>query len=133
MRNKDSFCLLSGEANAFYKVKIISVVLSARKVQLSPSVFLAHAKALESGLAKYPIRRVVCKTYIIPAGNMYGNDQKLFAEQLPTRLVIGCVDNDAFNGSYIMNPYNFKNFVLSETSIHLDGNIRRLKSNYGGR
>ena len=58
VRNKDSFYLMSGEAGASYKVKIISAVLSVRKVQLSPSVFLAHAKALESGLAKYSIRRV---------------------------------------------------------------------------
>ena len=46
VRNKDSFCLMSGEANAFHKVKFISAVLLVRKVQLSPSVFLAHAKAL---------------------------------------------------------------------------------------
>ena len=65
VRNEDSFCLMSGEANASYKVKIISAVLLVRKVQLSPSVFLAHANALVSGLAKYPIRRVVCKTYTI--------------------------------------------------------------------
>ena len=44
VRNKDSFCLMSGEANPNYKVKLISAVLL---VQLSPSVFLAHAKALE--------------------------------------------------------------------------------------
>ena len=104
-------------------------------MQLSPSVFLAHAKALESGLAKYPIRRVACKTYTISAGN-YGNHAKLFTGQLPTRLVIGCVDNDAFNGSYTKNPYNVKNFALSEISIYLDGNtqpIRPLKLNYAGR
>ena len=52
VRNKDSFCLMSGEANASYKAKLISAVLLVLKVQLSPSVFLAHAKALESGLAK---------------------------------------------------------------------------------
>ena len=61
---------MSGEANPSYKVKLISAVLLFRKVQLSPSVFIAHAKALESGLAKYPIKRVVCKTYTIPAGNL---------------------------------------------------------------
>ena len=52
VRNKDSFCLMSGEAEATYKVTIISAVLLVRKVQLSPSVFLAHAKVLNSGLAK---------------------------------------------------------------------------------
>ena len=67
---EDSFCLISGEAGGIYKVKIISDVLLVRKVQLNPSVVLAHAKALESGLAKYPIRRVVCKTYTIPAAYM---------------------------------------------------------------
>ena len=45
-RNKDSFCLMSGEANSYYNVTLISAVLSVRKVQLSPSVFLAHSKAL---------------------------------------------------------------------------------------
>ena len=37
VRYKDSFCVMSGEANASYKVKIISAVLLVRKVQLSPS------------------------------------------------------------------------------------------------
>ena len=76
VRNKDSFCLMSGEANPTYKVNLISAVLSVRKVQLNPSVFLAHAKALESTLAKYPIKRVVRKTYNIPAGNLDGNHEK---------------------------------------------------------
>ena len=59
MSKSDSFCLMSGEANPSYKVNLISAVLLVRKVQLSPSIFLAHAKAFESGLAKYPIKRVV--------------------------------------------------------------------------
>ena len=54
--NKDWFCLVSGEANPYHKVKLISAVLLVRKVLLSPSVFLAHAKALESGLVMYPIK-----------------------------------------------------------------------------
>ena len=111
---------MSDEANPSYKVKLISTVMLVRKVKLSPSVFLAHAKALESGLAKYPIRRVVCKTYTIPAGNLDGNHEKLFNGQLPSRLVIGCVDNDAFNGNNVKNPFNFKHFSLSEISLHLE-------------
>ena len=85
VRNKDSFCLMSGEANAFYKVKIISAVLLVRKVQLSPSVFLAHAKALDSGLATYPIRRVVCKTYTIPAGNLDGKSREAVHRTTPNK------------------------------------------------
>ena len=78
---------------------------------------------------------MVCKTYTIPAGNLDGNHKKLFTGQLPTRLVIGRVDNDAFNGRYTKNPYNFTNFALSEISIHHDVSqpIRPLKPNYAGR
>ena len=101
VRNKDAFCLMSGEANPSYRVNLISTVLIVRKVQLSPSVFLAHAKALDSGLAKYPIKRVICKTYTFPAANLDGNHEKLVTGQLSSRLVIGWVDNDAFNGNYV--------------------------------
>ena len=114
-------------------VKLISAVLLVCKAQLSPSVFLAHAKALESGLAKYPIKRVACKTYTIPAGNLDGNHDKLFTCQLPSRLVIGCVDNDAFKGNYVKNPFNFKHFSWSEISLHLDGHtqpVKPLKPNF---
>ena len=124
---------MSGEANPSYKVKLIIAVLLVRKVQLSPSVFLAHAKALESGLAKYPIKRVVCKTYTIPAGNLDGNHEKLSTGQLPSRLVIGCVDNDAFNENYIKNPFNFKYYAFNEISLHLDGHtqpVKPLKPNF---
>ena len=69
-------------------------------------------------------------------GKLGRKHEKLFTGQLPTRLVIGCVDNDAFNGSYTKNHYTFKNFALNEISIHLDGNtqpIRPLNLNYAGR
>ena len=99
-------------------------------------VFLAHAKVLESGLAKYPIKRVVCTTYTIPAGNLDGNHEKLFSGQIPSRLVIGCVNNDAFNENYVKNPFNFKHCALSEISLYLDGNtqpVKLLKTNFANR
>ena len=68
-RNKDAFCLMADAAAAF-KVKILDCKLYVRKVKISPSVFIAHNKALEGGNAKYPIRRAVCKTYTIPTGNL---------------------------------------------------------------
>ena len=110
-----------GAAGSTYKIKILDCKLYVRKVKISPSVFLAHNKALESGNAKYPIRRVVCKTYTIPTGNLDHTQENLFTGQLPTRLVIGCVDNDSFNGRYTKNPYNFKNFDLRQLKVYLDG------------
>ena len=96
VRSRDAFCLMSANA---HKTQIVSAIMFVRKVKLSPSVFLAHAKALENATAKYPIRRAVCKTVTIPTGFLDVSHEKLFSGQLPTRLVIGLVLNSAFNGT----------------------------------
>ena len=67
---------------------------------------------------------------------MDDNHEKLFTGQLPSRLIIGYVDNDAFNGNYIKNPFNFKHYALSEISLHHDGNtqpVKPLKPNFANR
>jgi hypothetical protein len=48
-------------------VVITAATLLFGKIKLSPSVFLAHAKTLDSETAKYPIRRVICKSFTVPA------------------------------------------------------------------
>jgi hypothetical protein len=63
-RSKDAFCLMATGDQA-YQAQITSAALVIRKVKISPSVYLAHAKALENGMAKYPIHRVICKTFTV--------------------------------------------------------------------
>jgi len=86
------------------------------------------------GNAKYPLRRVVCKTFTIPGGNMNFTQEKLFSGQLPTRLVLGCVDNDAFNGVHDKNPFNFKHYDLRQLKLYIDGqqqhHIKPLELNF---
>ena len=131
-RSKDAFCLMATGDQA-YKAQITSAALVIRKVKISPSVYLAHAKALENGMAKYPVHRVICKTFTVPAGYLDVSHEKLFTGQLPSRLVIGCVDNTSFNGDVSKNPFNFKHFSLSEIMVYLDGQqhgIKPLTSNF---
>ena len=117
-----------------YKVKITHASLFVRKVKLMPSVFLAHAKALERETAKYPIRRVVCKSFAIPQNYLDVNHEKLFSGQLPTRIVVGLVDNRAFNGHREQNPFNFQHFNLQEIALYLDGQqqhaVRPIQPNF---
>jgi len=91
--------------------------------------------SLEISTAKYPINRVVCKTLTIPSAVMDVNHEKLFSGQIPTRIVIGLVRNDAFNGSTTRNPFNFQNFKLTEISVYSDGQqqqhgIKPLKTDF---
>jgi len=52
VRSRSTFCLIG--ANEF-RVKIESAIMFVTKVKLAPSVFLAHAKALDNSTAKYAI------------------------------------------------------------------------------
>jgi len=90
--NRDDFCLIGAMVG---KVQIVQASMFVRKVKLMPSVFLAHAKTLERSPAKYSIRRVVYKSFTIPQNYLDVSLEKLFSGQLPTRIVIGLVDNRA--------------------------------------
>src|SRR6267154_295278 len=121
VRSKDAFCLMSDAANASFRVKIHECKLLIRKVNISPSVLIAQAKAFEVGNAKYPIRRVVCKSYSVGTGMRDNVNEGLFTGQIPSRIVIAMVENQAFNGYYERNPFNFKHFNLSSIKIYVDG------------
>ncbi len=73
IRGKDEFCLMSDDA---YKLNIVSASLFFKKVSVSPSVRLAHAQALISTTAKYPIDRVCLKKFSIPAGAISNSNIK---------------------------------------------------------
>ncbi|MCP4502617.1 MAG: hypothetical protein GY822_21935 [Deltaproteobacteria bacterium] len=132
VRSKNAFCVMGAG-----KVAITHASLFVRKVKILPSVFLAHAKTLERGTAKYPIRRVVCKSFAIPQNYLDVSHEKLFSGQLPTRIVIGLVTNRAFNGHVESNPFNFQHFNLSEIALYLDGQqqhaIRPIQPDYEHR
>ena len=121
VKNKDAFCLMSDEQNPSYKLQIISCKIYVRKVKISPSVFMAHAKALEVGNMKYPIRRAICKTFTVPSHLLNVTQENLFTGQLPVRIVVGFVNNQGFNGSYRHNPFNFHHYNLSQLKLYIDG------------
>ena len=67
---------------------------------IAPSVMMSHNQSLQQTTAKYPINRIDCKFVSVPRGNMSGNQPNIFQGILPNRIVIGMVDEDAFNGTY---------------------------------
>ncbi|XP_072166027.1 uncharacterized protein F54H12.2-like [Diadema setosum] len=132
-RSKDAFCLMSSNQAAKYKVKIEKAALYVRRVKTNPSVVVAHAKMLEKSNAQYPINKIDVRSFSIPAGSMSVNKDNLFLGHLPNRIIVGFVDNDAYNGSYAKNPYNFKHFRLNFISVTVDGEnipMRPLRPNF---
>ena len=121
IRLKDSFCLHGNANQAENIVSLKEVSLFCRKVKQNPSIQLAHTKALQHGTAKYPLRCVEVKMFTIPQGNRSFSKESLFLGQLPTRLVVGFVDNDTYNGNVTKSPFNFMNYDINFVCIYRDG------------
>ena len=121
VRSKYAFSLMAGVQNPDYKVQIVDAVLFERKVVLSPTVQMAHTKALEKGTAKYPIRPVDCKVYSIPHGAMSHKHESLFLGMLTKRLVLWCIYNDAYNGDYSKKTFKAKNNAINFLAVYVDG------------
>ena len=120
VRSKDAFCLMSDGTE--YKVHLVDVALFVYKVNVNESIALQHAKLMERGNMNYPIRRVNTKVFTISRGDMTHTQENLFLGQLPKRIVLGCIDNAAGNGSWKLNPFNFNHFNLNYLSLKVDGN-----------
>lgn len=122
--NSPSFALMSGETTPNYKIVIQNAVLKMRAVKVSTNLQLHHLNELKKGIsAKYPIRRVDCKTYTIPRGNPSLHKGDLFNGSVPKRIVLGMVDSDAFNGSYTKNPFRFKLYGANTIKLNVDGEM----------
>ena len=118
-RNKNSFALMSSADN--FKIHILGASLYVRKINVAPSVMIAHEKALEKGVIKMPIRRVDVKTFALSKGIQSNTIANAIIGQLPTRIILGLVSNDAYNGNISKNPFLFNHYNLSYLCI-LNGN-----------
>lgn len=120
-RSKPAFCLIAPEKNVEYKVVIEHASLFIRKVKVSSGVSLGHAKALEKGTAKYPVERVLCKTYSISKGSWSFMQDNVFLGVIPKRVVVACLDNAAVNGQYNLNPFLFEHCHTNFFCLYVDG------------
>lgn len=119
IRSKPEFCLIGLPD---HKVVLDHISLFVRKVRTSPGVIVGHAKMLEKGsTAKYPINRTMCKVYSIPQGSMSIVQDNVFVGQMPKKLIVGCLDNDAFHGNIDKSPFEFKHYHMNFIGIYVDG------------
>ena len=96
------------QTNTNFKVKVLDAVLKVRKVQVSSNAYLGITSVLKENTAKYLIRRVIIRSYSISARSMSRSVDHVFRCVIPQRVVVGNVNNNAFNGAFRNNPFNQK-------------------------
>uniref|UniRef100_A0ABD2WI17 Uncharacterized protein n=1 Tax=Trichogramma kaykai TaxID=54128 RepID=A0ABD2WI17_9HYME len=119
IRSRDSFALM--DPTDSYRIRIDEANLIVRKVKISPSVQLTHAKALMKTTAKYPITRVEVKAVTLQSGIHSQSIDNILLGTIPKRIIIGFVENKAYNGDKSLNPFNFKHFGINFLCLYIDG------------
>lgn len=119
VRTSNAFCLMTSSKEP--KISIVEASLLVRRVKVAPGILLAHARALCKSTAKYPLTRVEVKAISLHAGVHGDTLDNVILGQLPKRIIIGFVDNKAFNGDRKLNPFNFQNYGINYLSLYADG------------
>ena len=122
-RSKQRFHFMGDNVADEYAVYIENAFIKVRRNTISPSVMLAHAMALEKTNAKYPIKRVIVKSLVIPYSAQMCT-LTLHNGVVPSRVVLGFLKTSSCDGSYSENPFNFRNYKL--TSLNLKAGSKSL-------
>jgi hypothetical protein len=116
------FFFMSNVQSSF-TFKLESIVFRVRKAKLVPSFNEGIEQMLHNhgDTLDYPLTdcRVSTKTY-----SGYGGDiieDNLFHGVLPSRIVIGIVENEAYKGSFTQNPFNFIHNDITEVGLYVNG------------
>ena len=122
-RNSDAFALLSDVGDdVTFEFEIKDSTIEFDKMIPTPE-YLNH---FEKNILQEPLIYSYDKSqihYFPYTANV--NDLSIYSmfhtDKLPSYLVFGLVDNDAFDGSVSKNPYNFQHFNLKEFYLLVNG------------
>ena len=118
-RQKDSFCLMTAEADKKYKISIKDMSLHILKIRVADKV-----RELNAGRQLiFPIDRVQQNYFNIPKEGTKFLQDPLYEGKIPTRLVFGFVDSRAHTGSYDLNPFNWVPANLRKVTLLRDHQI----------
>ena len=119
---KDSFRLITSPENLKCKLVIKDKYLDVCKVDVSPSVMLAQNSILKNNVtAKYPHQRTEIKTFHIPARQSAFTIENIYQGAVPSKLIIGLVDQEAYHGDFQRNLLKLGHYSLSSVGFYVDG------------
>ena len=105
------------------KLDLRECFIYARKVKPTPSILNALARALHTSKAKYPFKRTNTRVINLPANQSSYTCDNIYISQMPCKLILGLVSNDAFNGTYTSNALTFQHNNLSFLCVYINGQM----------
>ena len=122
-RMDDEFCLISADKVTKYAIQLEDMRMSFKRYTPSLKVYEEYLSKINNGKTPtLPIDRSLIKQYIVGSGSSDLSHFNLIrGDQLPEQIIIGVVEQTAFNGDITLNPFNFQNFDIREASLIVNG------------
>lgn len=120
-RSADEFVLFNTRdtKDRNFKIVLEDLHLKMKLLEVQDSVLQHHLKQREGKLPlQIKFTRNILKTFAVPKGSFEMTHHNLFfGNNLPNRLYIAFVEQEAYNGSLYKNPFNFEVASMQECSL----------------
>lgn len=106
-----------------FEVEIDGASLEVHKARVTQDLFNGVNTVIRSNHipAKFPITRTVVREFALSTSSLDHTIMNIANGQLPRRAFFFMVENEAFNGSYSKDPFEFNNNGLMQLSTFIDG------------
>ena len=91
------------------------------QVKVIPSEQLHLEKVLTASGVKYPLAHVVTRHFTLATGASMADMDSLFTGQIPNKVLISLVSNEAFVSTWQKNTFNFAHIKLNSACLVVDG------------
>ena len=103
------------------KLIIEDIYLDVCKVQVNKYCMTGHKAGLEISNGLYPMQKTIILAKEIGMGSHGQSFDDLFNGYIPSKMVVGMVDSEAFSGSFQLNPLRFQHFDIDMLSFTVNG------------
>ena len=99
----------------------IKITLNLCQVTVAPSLYRNIAAARTRSTARYPLHASKIRTFSMANGLTDFDQDQLFTNRVPVRVLLGLLHNSAFNGAYRRSPFAFEKFGLTLIRMTING------------
>jgi hypothetical protein len=118
IRNPDKYSLFGDTGD--FKIKVLDLYMTVRKIKVKPDFHRSILQTLSKEPAIYPLTQSKIKTFLINKGTSSVNIQNLSSGNLPKTIIIGFLEDTAFNGALNKNPHLYKHFDLNYMNLQIN-------------
>ena len=114
---RSSFALMSDNPQKEYRIVIEEAILKCCTMDVGSGIISAHSKTLQEGrMAQYFFNQSQINNFTIAQGQR-NFSETVFQGKIPQKIVVAFVSSQRYNGSYLLNPFEFNHYNANTTSV----------------